>query len=68
VAGLVDKHVPSADDFSECLGVAAGVGVAAASDLSVKRPHHLLSVSTSRHTKNVMRITSALPVSVTAHC
>jgi hypothetical protein len=32
------------------------------------RPHHLLSVSTSRHTKNVMRITSALPVNVTAHC
>jgi NAD(P)-dependent dehydrogenase (short-subunit alcohol dehydrogenase family) len=66
-SGLGEKHVPCTDDLFECLGIAAGVGVAAASDLSAKRPHHLLLVSASRHTQNVVRIACASPVNVTAN-
>lgn len=66
-SGLGEKHVPCTDDLFECLGIAAGVGVAAASNLSAKRPHHLLLVSASRHTQNVVRIACASPVNVTAN-
>ncbi|HEU4543338.1 MAG TPA: hypothetical protein VFR23_19565 [Jiangellaceae bacterium] len=66
-ARLVEKHVPSSNDIFECLGIAASIGVAAAPGLPVKCPYHLLSVSASGHTENVMRIASALPVNVTPH-
>jgi hypothetical protein len=66
VAGLAEKHVPSADDFSESLGIAAGIGMAA-SDRSAKCPHHLLPISAFRHTQDVVRLASALPANVAAH-
>jgi hypothetical protein len=65
---FVEKHVTRADDLIECLRVATGIGMATAPRHPVKRPQNLLPVSAFRHTENVVRIASDLPIDGTAHC